>query len=457
MVLVGVATPRGLGDALQYSVMIKVLQKSLHEAELTFLCPNIKNGFPVFRDLNLNAHFLDSGPVGGYNIAAWILLRHAFWRKNILKREKKNHNQSSNKKANVLLKIIRVANEKYEKYFTSYVIDRYVNSSIMKSISFDASIFGGHTITDGIYPYIHKYEALRSATEGPMVTSPISISKLALEHYERKASKFKRTVMLERLRRSLQKFDFIFTRGPYSLRILRDYLNIDERKTAMALDSGFGAKLIYPDIKSPETSKKKMKILFIPRKDYFYAYEREALYRIYLTSLVELILWLSKNFDVEVYLTSQTIDVKYAMSGQAAINDLSNIMKKHDNKHLKYMESVKPDSLVDACKLSSSMDLVITSYMHGGIMALSLGVPALFILPSADVKVLDVLSFVGLDANSFLIDAFAADSLKAENFVNKIGEVVENLRFYRKSLEHIIDKTLPTIERPVKKLIELLE
>jgi len=455
--LVGVATPRGLGDALQYSVMVNLLQKLFSETELIFLCPNLRNGFPVFKDLNLNARLLDLGPVGAYNVLAYTLLRHSFLHQSTSKREKRKHSQGSNKKASMLLRIVQAINKKYEKYFTPYVVDKFANSFIMKSFSYDASIFGGHTICDGIYPYIYKYEAFRSATEGPMVTAPISISKFALEHYELKNSKFKKIIMLKRLRRALQKFDFIYTRGPYSLRILRDHLSIDERKTAMALDSGFGAKLIHPSIKSSETLNEKLKILLAPRKDYFCVYEREGLYRMYLNSLVALILWLSKNFDVEVYLTSQTVDVKYVTGGQAAINDLLHILKKHDNKHLKYLKSVKPEGLVDACKLSSSMDLVITSYMHGGITALSLGVPTFFILPSEDIKVLDVLSFVGLDVNSFLIDAFAADSLKAENFINKIGKIVDNLEFYKENIEHIINKTLPTIELPVRKLIELLE
>lgn len=457
MAVAGVVTPRGLGDALQYCVTVKLLQKFFHEAEITFLCPDLKSGFFVFKDLNLNVYLLDLGPVGKEYVLFRCLLHQSFLHKSTLKREEKSQSQSSNEKANMLLRIIRVIKRKPEKYITPYVIDKYVNSFFMKSFSFDASIFGGHTICD-FYPYIYEYEALRSATEGPMVTSPISISKLALEHYEQKNSKFKKTIMLKKLRHSLQKFDFIYTRGLYSLKILRDYLSIDERKIAMALDGGFGAKLIYPGIKSSETLKKKLKILFIPRKNYFYVYKREDLYKLYLISLVELILWLSKNFDVEVYLTSQTIDVKYNVIGsQAAVNDLLSILKKHDNKHLKYLKSVKPEGLVNACKLSSSMDLVITSYMHGGIMALSLGVPAFFILPSADIKVLDVLSFLGLDVNSFLIDAFAANLLKTENFVNKIGKVVQNLKFHKKSLEHTIKRTLPTIELPVKKLIELSE
>lgn len=451
----GVITPRGLGDALQYYVIFKLLQKSCHEAEITFLCPDLKNGLFVFKNLNLNANLIDLGYIGKYNIFLYLSRLSSSY-KDTSKLKRRNMAKVQTKKANVPLRIIRAIGRKYEEYFSSYVIDKYINSYFMKSFSFDASIFGGHTVTGSIYPSIYKYEALRSITKGPVVTSPISISKLALEYFEQRTSKFKKTIMLKRLKQSLQKLDFIYTRGPYSLEMLRDYLNINEEKVAMALDSGFGVRVIHPYIKPKFLKNETLKILIIPRKNYFYIYKKEGLYKSYLNALAGLISWLSRNFDAEVYLTSQTIDVKHdMMGGQAAVNDLLSILKKRDNKYLKYLKSVKPTGLVSACRLFSSMDLVISSYMHGGIMALGLGVPAFFILPSTDIKVLDILSFVGLDVNSFLIDAFDANSLKAENFVNKIGRVVENLKFHKKSLEHAINKAMPTIELPVKKLIGL--
>ncbi len=453
--LAGVANPRSLGDALQCSVMVKLVRKFLPNDDLSFFCPNIKDGFCVFEGSNLDAHLLDLGPVGGYNVLACTLLQ-SFLRRNEFKNRKKRTSEVSNREASMVLKISRLLNNKCGKFITFYAIDKYANSYIMKPFTFDASIFAGHTVCDGFYPYIHKYEALRSATEGPLVLSPISISRLALEYYEQKNSKFEKNLMLKRLGLSLQKCDFIFARGPHSLKILRDYLNIDKRKTAMALDSGFGARLIHPIHKSSKTLTKKIRILIIPRKDYFCVYNKESLYKLYLSSLAALILWLFKNFNVEVYLTSMTVDVKY-LGGQTAINDLVKVLERHDNSYLRHLKRVEMKSLAGACKLCNSMDLVVTSYMHGGIMALSLGVPAFFILPSTDTKVLDVLSFAGLDANSFLIDAFAADSLKAENFVDKIGKVAGNLRSYKRSVQQAINKVLPTIELPTKKLIEFSE
>jgi len=94
--LAEVANPRSLGDALQCCVMVKLLQKFLHEAELTFFCPDLKSGFFVFKDINLNAHLLDLGPVGVHNVLAYTLVHQSFLNKSTLKREKKSHSQSSN-------------------------------------------------------------------------------------------------------------------------------------------------------------------------------------------------------------------------------------------------------------------------------------------------------------------------------------------------------------------------
>ena len=452
----GVVKPRGLGDALQYYVTVKLLQKFYREVDVAFFCPGLKDGFFIFKDLNLNADLLDLGPVGGYHVLTQVLLD-SLLHKGTFKHKRKSTDKVKTKKSNRLLRIIRALGEKYEKYMTPYAVDKYTNSFIMKSFSFDASIFGGHTISGSIYPYIYKYEAFHRATKGPMVTSPISISELALKHAEERLSRFKCIVMLKRLRRSVQKLSFIYTRGPYSLKILRDYLGIDESKIGMALDSGFGAKMVIPSTK-PSTSREGLKILLIPRKDYFYIYKREHLYRSYLNSLAELILWLPTIFDLEVYLTSQTIDAKHnVMGGQAAVSDLLNVLKKRDKKHLRHLKYIEPECLADAARLCSSMDLVVTSYMHGGIMALGLGVPAFFILPLIDTKVLDILSFIGLDASPYLMDIFDVNLLETENFVNEIGRVVMSLSSYRDTLKCAIDRALPTMKLPIEKIIELSE
>ena len=62
--------------------------------------------------------------------------------------------------------------------------------------------------------------------------------------------------------------DFIFVRGPYSLSILQDKLNF-KSNVAVALDSGFGAKLIYPNLFSIKRIRKsRLRIVVIPRIDF---------------------------------------------------------------------------------------------------------------------------------------------------------------------------------------------
>jgi len=121
------------------------------------------------------------------------------------------------------------------------------------------------------------------------------------------------------------------------------------------------------------------------------------------------------------------------------------------------IQVVKPNNLFDTFKLYGSADLVISSFMHGGITALSLGVPALFVLPRADIKVLDVLSFIGLDTDSFFIDAFNANSLRTENILRKVGKILENLEYYKKTVESVVNRAMPTVELPVKTLANLLK
>lgn len=455
----GAVSPRGLGDALQYYILIRMLDNFFSKSEITFICPQLKDGLSVFRGLELNAYLVDLDPAG--YLAFWRLLRSTIHHKRALKhKQKASSSQVNNPKT--ILKIMRAIRRKYEKYFGSYTIDKHISSGLMRHFSFSAGMFGGHTICGSIYPYILEYETLRSTVKGPLVMSPISVSNTTFERFMQKNSTLKNTLMLKRLRQSLQKFDFIYTRGPYSLKTLRNHLNINEEKIDMALDSGFGLRLFYSNILTSKALRKEVpRIIIIPRKDFFYVYNKENLYKLYLNALVDLIPWLFKNFDAEVYLASQTVvsDIKqFTGSDQAAIEDVLDLLKKRDgNKFIKHLKIVKPDNLVDACGLYNSADLVLTSRMHGGIMALGLGVPAFFILPSVDIKMLDVLSFIDLDVDSFFIDAFNANLLRTENIFKKVENILQNLEYYKKTVESAVNKTMHTVELPVKTLANLLK
>jgi len=450
VVVAGVVTPRGLGDALQCCVTVKLLNNLLSEADITLMCPDLKNGFFVFKNLNINANFVDLNPTG--YLVLWRLLRSSLINRHKSRSEKTEVTKRKVNQPRMHSRIIKTAKKVYEKYFTFYSIDKFISSGFLRSFKFDAGIIGGHTLSEPIYRCIVEYDIISSVVNGSLVMSPISISKVGLEHFGQKTSIFKRTLMIKRLRRSLQRFDFIYTRGPQSLEILRDYLGINEQKIGVALDSGFGLRLIH---NSPATSKtlkrEKRRIIIVPRKDYFYIYDRKDLYPLYLNTLTEFILWLYENFDCEIVLSSQNIVSN-------VIHDLLHVLRRRKNdSYSKLLQVVIPKNLVEAYELYDSSDIVVTSRMHGGISALSLGVPALFVLPLVDTKVLDILLFLGLDINSFSVDMFDADALKSENIVNKIGNVLENLDYYKKTVEAAVNKALPTLELPVKTLINLLE
>jgi len=457
--VIGAVSPRGLGDALQYYVLIRLLNNFFSEKEITFLCPYLKDGVSVFRGLKLNVHLVDLDSAG--YLAFWHVLYSFFHHISALKHRERIPSNGQVNKPRAPLKMIRAIHRKYEKYFSSYAVDKFISSVATRSFLFDAGIFGGHTICAGIYPYIHEYEILRSAVKGPLIMSPISVSSMAIKNLRQENSTLKNILMLKRLKQSLQKLDYVYARGPYSLKILRNYLNIDEEKTDMALDSGFGLRLFYSNIIASKSLRKEPpRIVIIPRKDFFYTYNKENLYKPYLNALVKLILWFFEEFDAEVYLASQVVrEVKHFIwSDQAAIEDVLGLLRKRNgNQYVKHMKIVKPRNLFDACRLYSCADLVVTSYMHGGIMALGLGVPAFFIHPAMDIKVLDVLAFIGLNADSLFIDAFNANSLKAGNVVERIGKILENLEYYRKTVECAVNRAMPTVELPVKTLVNLLK
>lgn len=430
------------------------------EANIRFICPRLEEEILVFKDLNLNARLSSVALTGGgllrYLLCSLIPHQLASTVK------KKGIAEVRVDKVNTVSRVISRARAIMRGTIDSYLVGKYIGSFLAKSLfSFSAGMFGGHTIgLPSLDHYMVQYEILRSAVNGPMLTSPISISKLSLEHYKQRIS------TLKRLKRSLRNFDFIYTRGPHSLEILRDRLDIEEGKVAMALDSGFGMRLIHPEIHASKTSgKAALRIVIIPRKEYFYSYDRKDLYKSYLDALANLILWLFRKFDVDVYLATQTVfsDANYNWTSHraptdSAIGDLARLLERRSNNRcLKRLKIVEPNNLIDALRLYSSVDLVITARMHAGISAMSAGAPAVFTIPSAEVKILDILTFLGLDISSFLIDVFDVSALRVENFVNKIANVIENLEYNKKIVESAVNKALHTVELPARTLVELLK
>jgi len=128
VIVAGVVTPKGLGDALQYYITTKLLNDLLPEAEITLMCPDLINSLFVFENLSINAKLVDLNPAG--YLAFRRLLRSSFplkkHKSTSVKTEitKKRRMKSLRK----YLKIIKVIRDTYKKYFTFYNADRFISS-----------------------------------------------------------------------------------------------------------------------------------------------------------------------------------------------------------------------------------------------------------------------------------------------------------------------------------------
>lgn len=433
IVINGMVSPRGLGDGLQYYTSIKLFNSLTPESAITFLCPRIKENLSVFQGLNFNSHIININPLQYLSV------------NNILNLFSSNKKSKNDILINAAISKTFLSPKKLFQKFYDYLPpiispEKLFNRYMSKHLQFNAGMIGGHTFVAS-KNMIAKYQMMRSIVKGPIVTAPISISSLSLKEYN---PIIYRNYMRIKVKNILKKFEFIYARGPYSLKILQDKFNLEQ--VDMALDTGFGARLFF-DPYIPRKGKKR--IILIPRGEYFNIYGRKELYKFYLNEIAILISWLYENVDCEIILSSTTINREY-------INDLLNIF--HQKQFYSILNSLRiviPNSIVEMCDMFRSSDLVITSYMHGGITPLALGVPAFFILPFSDVKLLDILAFLDLDRKTFAIDMFNRESLKAHNLIDKIGNFTENLEYYKKIVNSAIDKRLITLEHPIRSLINL--
>lgn len=444
IIAAGPASIEGLGDALQYLVMAKTISDQIPDAYTTVACPNAQI-WPVITENSYSPDCLLDNAVNSKLII-----------KKILRFKKNCSHIEGNERVLAVRKPLKqsIASRLYSKilkghsnfyFFNWYFTMPFLNSIYSDGAPYDAGIFGGHTICCNLDEYSVHYRALRSVIpKGPLVTAPISVSFLALNDPKNK-------VAVERLKKSLKLIDHIYVRGPRSLKIFDEVLNINT-KIDIALDHGFGLKKYYPNMKTKK-EKCRLRVIIIPRKDFFEVYKKMNMYKLYLTSISGLIRWLIKKHNAELFLALQIRDKEIGLQ-QSGLNDLITFFKKNcpDDGALKIFH---PVTILDAVKFYSTADIVISSYMHGGIMAMSTGVPTIFMAPMTDTKILDNLENLKLDPKIFLIDLFDPKSLTSDSFIGQLNEVLMKLESYKVSINNAINRALPTIDLPVRKAITL--
>lgn len=121
-----------------------------------------------------------------------------------------------------------------------------------------------------------------------------------------------------------------------------------------------------------------------------------------------------------------------------------------------YLKIIYLNNILDAYKLYTSADLVITGRMHAGIMAMCRGIPTFFMIPSAETKVLDILSFLNLDINLFLVDIFNTSPLERRSITERIEEVIQKKTQYAQIINTAINTHLHNLYAPINKLIDCL-
>lgn len=421
MLVVGVVSSKGLGDALQYSVASFLLSREMPNAEITLALPELSSAkFCIIDRVKVLPGLEDQS-----SILRFI-----------------RRNSASEEKLSVRGGFQRVSNIRHivwERYSTSEIAVQYLRPWLCRLYNrgrYSGGAVGGHTIEHAAFiSYLVNYNCARAVVDGPLVTFPISASWIGLERRRR---------WWKLLRKSLNKLDVIFVRGRFSREILSRF--VEEGRLYTALDSGFGVRFLF---NKPIGSVDKSKVIvgIVPRRDYFEFYGLHELYQEYLRVLKVVVEGLVERYGVEVVLIAHSVG-----SDELAIAGLLKMLSKRVRKAVRV---ATPRSVADSVHVISSCDFLITSRMHAGVIALAYGKPAVFFMPRGDVKVRDVLLHLGLEEELYLIDAF--NPKEYGNLWPVVVRITETILQESRVISHAVNRRLEEVKLPVRVLRRLLE
>jgi len=440
ILVAGVVAPSGLGDELQYLVGATLITKHLSNAKVDLFIPTgslnapltlipssssirVSQGFPERTSVSsIFRMFVGSGAT------------------------KQKAQESASPEYNTKLSknlVSRLKDLVSKRYYESTIMATYVRPVVgrfINGLKYDGGFIGGHTIEySAFFDDLITYNCARFVVKGPLITFPISASHIGLKNRER---------YLKALRKALLRLDVIFVRGGYSYEILSRFVH--PRRLLVTLDSGFGIRIL---VENPGNvvRRRSLVVCIVPRSDYFYFYNLGQLYPRYLLALKRLIRVLISEFDVDVWLVPHTIKSSTRLGDEYAIHDLLGIL---DESLRRNIEIKAPQNIFDSARIFNSCDMVVTSRMHAGIVSLAYGKPTLFFMPRDDVKVLDILSYLGLSEERYIIDSF--NPREYDKLPGMVNDILFNLSQETKTIEFAIGRHLPDIEKPIilaKKLL----
>jgi len=421
--VVGPVSIKGLGDALQYYIALRCL-KDLIPKDLLFFAKDAALSLLIFKDASIQS------------------LNCRFTNREVVRYFFKLFLSSDTSSPTSVAEI----NNNYIGVLRHFVHDSPLFEINQLSIplirllfSFSGCAIGGHTITEEINFYSEQYINLRHATKGPLITFPLSVSKLTL---------LKERSSISVLRKALSKMDVIFTRGPYSSKILKE-IGVDENKIIIAPDSAFGAKIFFNNsefsCKSCLKDKgEKFKVLIIPETTFFFSYERRDL-PLYLKNLRKVVQLLVEKYEADIILGSTKLD---------HLDRFSHLC--YSKGYEGNIKVFKPKSLEDLIRTIANTSLVITGKYHGGVTSLCYGIPAIFSQPFDETKVNDTLALLNLDKEVFLLDIFSFKDLKEFKLCQQVNKIMENHSVISRMLSTKVKSLSPLITLPALVFYKLL-
>jgi len=440
ILLAGVVAPSGLGDELQYLVGATLITKHLSNAKVDLFIPTGSLNAP----LTLIPSSSSIRVLQGFSERTAVFSIFRMFVGSGVSKQKVQESASPEYNTKLSKNLVsRLKDLVFKRYYESAVAATYVRPAVgrfIDGLKYDGGFIGGHTIEyAAFFDYLLTYNCARFVVKGPLITYPISVSLIGLKHRER---------YLKALRKALQRFDVIFVRGRYSYDILTKF--VDPSRLVVTLDSGFGIRILAEN-PGNFVRRRSLVVCIVPRNDYFYFYNLGRLYPRYLLALKNLIRVLISEFDVDVWLVPHTVKSSTRLGDEYAIHDLLGVL---DESLRRNIEIKAPQNIFDSARIFNSCDMVVTSRMHAGIVSLAYGKPTLFFMPRDDVKVLDILSYLGLSEERYIIDSF--NPREYDKLPGIVKDILFNSSRETKTIEFTIGRHLPDIEKPVilaKKLL----
>ena len=408
--VVGIANLHNLGDFLIYYCTIKILRKYLRNETITFLFPRSNNLYlpKELKELYINERVSFLSFTYDYTLLRKIITAIAVSPK------------TSRLNKNLVLT-------------TWYIFDQIEKTYDLDiDYSADFVVFGGHTYWVFNPIFTALYNSFRYKAE-KMIAFPLSVSVFGLNRYGY------HELIRQKVLNNMGKFDYIYTRGRFSYKILKSF-GINEERLGIALDPAFYIRKVFPH--GINKNRSKLRVSVTPRKDMFINKED---YLQYASNLLNFIIRLRREFDIEIYLTSLAFDADYE-----AIKDIMHNLKLFTDLEF---QVVKFTSLKDALQFYNTIDIMITSRLHDGILGISASKPVIFIFPH-DSKILDVLSMLGPEFKFNWI--YPNDPHMSVRLLQNVKYLIGNYKSFKKELENRIEKLIPTTETIAEKIKEMV-